>query len=430
MMQAYAEGWELLEAVDKVDNVAEVFASWRGGTVIRSWLLDLLVAALDEDEHLEKLTGYAEDSGEGRWTVEAAIDNAVPMHVIAASLFARFTSRQDDSPAMKAISAMRNQFGGHAVAHRPAGRRRPPAPATPDRAARVRLAPDPPRLPVLRDRRRRARRRRHGVRRAQRPGQDQPRRGHRLPLPADLAPGRHRRAAGPGRLRAGGDPGGRRQGGPDRRARGRDQPRPGQPRPGQQVGAPPHPRPGRPGAHRGLLARGPRAGQGRPVRAPPLPRRPAGAAHAAARRPARRLRPGAQAAQLAAQDDARRAARRSATTSTPPRPSRSGTSSSPSTAPSCSRRGSRWSTTCGPTSARPTRPWPAGRRARTPSSSTCRPSARRCAEEATWRRSFLATLAERRKDELDRGLTLVGPHRDELLLTLRRPAPTRSRSCR
>jgi 6-phosphogluconate dehydrogenase len=115
MMQAYAEGWELLEAVDQVDNVAEVFASWRGGTVIRSWLLDLLVAALDEDEHLDQLTGYAEDSGEGRWTVEAAIDNAVPMHVIAASLFARFTSRQDDSPAMKAIAAMRNQFGGHAV---------------------------------------------------------------------------------------------------------------------------------------------------------------------------------------------------------------------------------------------------------------------------------------------------------------------------
>ena len=115
MMQAYAEGWELLEKVDLVENVTEVFDSWREGTVIRSWLLDLLVAALDEDEHLEQLTGYAEDSGEGRWTVEAAIDNAVPMHVIAASLFARFTSRQDDSPAMKAIAAMRNQFGGHAV---------------------------------------------------------------------------------------------------------------------------------------------------------------------------------------------------------------------------------------------------------------------------------------------------------------------------
>jgi len=114
MMQAYAEGWELLEKVDLVDNVADVFDSWRAGTVIRSWLLDLLVAALREDEHLEKIAGWAEDSGEGRWTVEAAIDNAVPMNVIAASLFARFTSRQDESPAMKAIAAMRNQFGGHA----------------------------------------------------------------------------------------------------------------------------------------------------------------------------------------------------------------------------------------------------------------------------------------------------------------------------
>ncbi len=115
MMQSYAEGWELLEKVDLVDNVTEVFDSWRSGTVIRSWLLDLLVAALEEDGHLQKIAGYADDSGEGRWTVEAAIDNAVPMHVIAASLFARFTSRQDDSPAMKAVAAMRNQFGGHAV---------------------------------------------------------------------------------------------------------------------------------------------------------------------------------------------------------------------------------------------------------------------------------------------------------------------------
>jgi 6-phosphogluconate dehydrogenase len=115
MMQSYAEGWELLEKVDLVDNVTEVFDSWRSGTVIRSWLLDLLVAAVEEDPHLDKISGYAEDSGEGRWTVEAAIENAVPMHVIAASLFARFTSRQDDSPAMKAIAAMRNQFGGHAV---------------------------------------------------------------------------------------------------------------------------------------------------------------------------------------------------------------------------------------------------------------------------------------------------------------------------
>jgi 6-phosphogluconate dehydrogenase len=114
-MQSYAEGWELLEKVDLVDNVTEVFRSWKEGTVIRSWLLDLLVAALDEDPGLSKIQGYAEDSGEGRWTVEAAIDNAVAVPAIAASLFARFVSRQDDSPAMKAIAAMRNQFGGHAV---------------------------------------------------------------------------------------------------------------------------------------------------------------------------------------------------------------------------------------------------------------------------------------------------------------------------
>ncbi|KQQ39373.1 phosphogluconate dehydrogenase (NAD(+)-dependent, decarboxylating) [Nocardioides sp. Leaf307] len=115
MMQSYAEGWELLEKVDLVEDVPAVFDSWRSGTVIRSWLLDLLVAAIEDDTHLDQLRGYADDSGEGRWTVEAAIDNAVPMNVIAASLFARFTSRQDDSPAMKAIAAMRNQFGGHAV---------------------------------------------------------------------------------------------------------------------------------------------------------------------------------------------------------------------------------------------------------------------------------------------------------------------------
>ena len=115
IMQAYAEGWELLDKVDMVENVTEVFKSWREGTVIRSWLLDLLVAALEEDGHLEQIRGYAEDSGEGRWTVEAAIDHAVPVPAIAASLFARFVSRQDDSPAMKAIAAMRNQFGGHAL---------------------------------------------------------------------------------------------------------------------------------------------------------------------------------------------------------------------------------------------------------------------------------------------------------------------------
>ncbi|MEU7824035.1 phosphogluconate dehydrogenase (NAD(+)-dependent, decarboxylating) [Catellatospora sp. NPDC049111] len=115
LMHAYAEGFELLEASELVTNVPGVFRSWREGTVIRSWLLDLMDLALTDDEHLEKLKGYADDTGEGRWTVEEAIRLAVPMHVISASLFARFESRQDDSPAMKAIAALRNQFGGHAV---------------------------------------------------------------------------------------------------------------------------------------------------------------------------------------------------------------------------------------------------------------------------------------------------------------------------
>ena len=115
MMQSYAEGWELLEKVDIVENVPEIFASWRTGTVVRSWLLDLLVDQLRADEHLEEVRGYADDSGEGRWTVQAAIDHAVPMPAISASLFARFVSRQDDDVAMKAIAAMRNGFGGHAI---------------------------------------------------------------------------------------------------------------------------------------------------------------------------------------------------------------------------------------------------------------------------------------------------------------------------
>ena len=115
MMQAYAEGWELLEKVDLVENVPAVFDSWRSATVVRSWLLDLLVEALEADEHLDALKGYADDSGEGRWTVQAAIDNAVPMPAISAALFARFVSRQEDDVAMKAIAAMRAGFGGHAV---------------------------------------------------------------------------------------------------------------------------------------------------------------------------------------------------------------------------------------------------------------------------------------------------------------------------
>jgi 6-phosphogluconate dehydrogenase len=115
IMQSYAEGWELLEKVDMVDNVTEVFRSWREGTVIRSWLLDLMVAALDDDPGLSKVAGYAEDSGEGRWTVEQAIDTAVPAPVIALSLMLRQRSRQDDSYSAKVNAALRQQFGGHAV---------------------------------------------------------------------------------------------------------------------------------------------------------------------------------------------------------------------------------------------------------------------------------------------------------------------------
>ena len=115
MMQAFAEGYELLEKKDIIKDVHGTFAAWQRGTVVRSWLLDLLVLALEEDPELAKIKGYVDDSGEGRWTVEEAIANAVPMPAITASLFARFSSRQDDSPAMKAVAALRNQFGGHAV---------------------------------------------------------------------------------------------------------------------------------------------------------------------------------------------------------------------------------------------------------------------------------------------------------------------------
>jgi 6-phosphogluconate dehydrogenase len=115
IMQAYGEGYELLETSELVTNVPDIFRSWTQGTVIRSWLLDLLVRALDEDPDLKRIRGWAEDSGEGRWTLQAAIEHAVPMPVIAAALFARFSSRQEDSPAMKVVAALRNQFGGHAT---------------------------------------------------------------------------------------------------------------------------------------------------------------------------------------------------------------------------------------------------------------------------------------------------------------------------
>ena len=121
IMQAYAEGWELLETVDCVTDVREVFRSWQDGTVIRSWLLDLAVRALDADRHLDQVKGYAADSGEGRWTVEAAIEHAVALPTITTALYARFASRQDDPKQMKMIAALRNEFDGHPLRSVPDG---------------------------------------------------------------------------------------------------------------------------------------------------------------------------------------------------------------------------------------------------------------------------------------------------------------------
>ncbi len=115
LMTAYAEGYEMLAAEDLVKDPQAVYQAWTNGTVVRSWLQQLLAKALKEDPRLDEISGYTEDSGEGRWTVEEAIRLRVPVPSIAAALFARFLSRQDDSPTMKAVAALRNQFGGHAV---------------------------------------------------------------------------------------------------------------------------------------------------------------------------------------------------------------------------------------------------------------------------------------------------------------------------
>ena len=116
LMQAWAEGYELLSKRDDIiEDVTGTFKAWQRGTVVRSWLLELLVKALEEDPDFDDIEGYVEDSGEGRWMVEEALNNAVPVPTISASIFARFVSRQDDSPSMKAVAALRKQFGGHAV---------------------------------------------------------------------------------------------------------------------------------------------------------------------------------------------------------------------------------------------------------------------------------------------------------------------------
>ncbi len=115
VMQAFAEGYELMARTDLDIDVPATMRSWQEGSVIRSWLLDLFVRALDDHPGFDDLDDVAKDSGEGRWTVEAAIDAGVPVPAIAAALFARFESQHDESLAMKAVAALREQFGGHAV---------------------------------------------------------------------------------------------------------------------------------------------------------------------------------------------------------------------------------------------------------------------------------------------------------------------------
>jgi 6-phosphogluconate dehydrogenase len=116
LMQAYAEGFEILKASEFELDLHEVAGIWRYGSVVRSWLLELLYDAFEQDgNELEGIAGYVEDSGEGRWTVFEAINESVPAPVIASSLFARFASRQDESFGAKINAALRKQFGGHAV---------------------------------------------------------------------------------------------------------------------------------------------------------------------------------------------------------------------------------------------------------------------------------------------------------------------------
>jgi 6-phosphogluconate dehydrogenase len=116
LMQAYAEGFDLMQASEFDVDLGAVAELWRHGSVVRSWLLDLLARALaEEGGELEHIKGYVEDSGEGRWTVQEAIEHSVPLPVITAALYARFASREDESFAAKVNAALRNQFGGHAV---------------------------------------------------------------------------------------------------------------------------------------------------------------------------------------------------------------------------------------------------------------------------------------------------------------------------
>jgi 6-phosphogluconate dehydrogenase len=116
LMQAYAEGFELMHHSEFDLDLSDIAGIWRYGSVVRSWLLELLYAAFEQEgDNLDRIQGYVEDSGEGRWTINEAINAAVPVPIIAGSLFARFGSRQEINFAAKVSAALRNQFGGHAV---------------------------------------------------------------------------------------------------------------------------------------------------------------------------------------------------------------------------------------------------------------------------------------------------------------------------
>src|SRR5213079_1006668 len=122
LMQAYAEGFDIFRNANSKElpeehrfnlNVSEIAEVWRRGSVVSSWLLDLTAMALIEDISLTDYTGFVQDSGEGRWTIMAAVEEAVPADVLSASLYTRFRSRQEHTYAEKVLSAMRKQFGGH-----------------------------------------------------------------------------------------------------------------------------------------------------------------------------------------------------------------------------------------------------------------------------------------------------------------------------
>ena len=421
IMQAYAEGWELLEKADLVDNVTEVFRSWREGTVIRSWLLDLLVAALDEDaEPDQDRAATPRTPARAAGPSRPASRTPSPTPAITAALFARFVSRQDDCPAMKAVAAMRNQFGGHAVTHRGAARRRRRRPAgrRADASRRVHVA-----HLTLHDFRSYADARRPAGPGATafigRNGQGKTNLVEAIDYLSRLASHRvaARRAAGQGRRRPGAGARRGRPRRPQRCSRSRSTPAV-QPRPGQPVPAPPRPRADRPGAHRGLLARRPGPGQGRP-------RRPARGSSTTCWCCARRGWP-AYAPTTTGSCKQRNsllktagAARRGSSWKTAHcRRSAVWDAHLARTGAELLAERLRWSPSCGPTSARPTQTVARGAEQRRRGPGV--PALLELPEPATGPRDLdrpaAAPSSSAGGDELDRGVSLVGPHRDELLL--------------